>query len=203
VSAPLVSVITPTWRRHGQLLEGCVPGVQAQTHPAVEHVIVCDGPDPELAAHFACAPAPRHPLWCTQLPVHDEYLHWGAPARLAGIGLAAGDYITYCDDDDVLRPEHCALLAAALDADPGAGFAVSRMLSHQPLGDQVIGTGELAAGDVGTPMLMHRRDVLQAATWGDPDSFEDWKLVWAWLQAGIRHVRVDEITADVWPSVFR
>jgi glycosyltransferase involved in cell wall biosynthesis len=197
----LVTVITATWRRHGELTGGCIPSVREQEHPAVEHLVISDGPDPELREILA-APGPGN-LRYHELPAHDEHPHWGGPARRAGLELAAGDYIAYCDDDDRLRPRHCALLAAALDAHPEAGFAVSRMLSRQPLGDLVIGAGELAAGDVGTPMIMHRRDILDIATWGEPSAFEDWNLVWAWLSAGVPHVRVGEVTADAWPSVFR
>ena len=46
---PLVSVITPTWLRHDWLLHRCMPSVQGQTYPHIEHIIVSDGPDPELA----------------------------------------------------------------------------------------------------------------------------------------------------------
>jgi glycosyltransferase involved in cell wall biosynthesis len=200
---PKVSVITPTWRRHDLLLDRCVPSVQAQAHPGIEHIVISDGPDPELKGILMQPqPWPRR-LWYHELPVHDEALHWGGPARTAGIELAAGEYITYCDDDDALRPEHCTLLAGALDAHPEAGFAVSRMLSHTPGGDLTIGTGPLAGGDVGTPMLMHRRSVLDVAGWGSPDRFEDWNLVWAWISAGISYVRVLAETSDVWPSIFR
>jgi len=198
-----VSVITPSWRRHDMLFRA-IASVQEQTLPDVEHLVVSDGPDPLLKDQLG-RPwlLPHHRLYYHELPVHDEAPHWGAPARLAGIELAAGTYITYCDDDDVLRPEHCRLLAAALDAHPEAGFAASWMLSHSPHGDTLIGSGELAAGNVGTPMLMHRREVLDIATWGEPSAFEDWNLAWAWISAGVQYARVDEITSDVWPSVFR
>lgn len=200
-AVPQVSVITPTWGRHDLLLDRCIPSVQAQTLPATEHIVISDGPDLELTRLLLGPAYPK--LRYHELPEHDEARHWGGPARLAGIELAAGKYITYCDDDDALRPEHCAVLACALDTHPDAGFAVSRMLSHSPFGDQVIGTGELAGGDVGTPMLMHRRSVLGIASWGCPSPFEDWNLVWAWVRAGVSYVRVQAETSDVWPSVFR
>jgi glycosyltransferase involved in cell wall biosynthesis len=205
-----VSVITATWQRHAMLLDRCVPSVQAQDHPGTEHIIVSDGPDPELhkalldqMSESARRGALAHETWLYELPVHGEAKHWGAPARLAGLGYASGDYLAYCDDDDQLRPEHCRLLAAALDAAPDAGFAVSRMMQHTPFGEQLIGAGPLALGNVGTPMIMHRRSVLETAAWGEPSEFEDWNLTWAWLRAGISYVRVDEITADAHPSVFR
>ena len=42
---PLVSVITPTWQRADLLVNRCIPSVQAQDYPVVEHIIVSDGPD--------------------------------------------------------------------------------------------------------------------------------------------------------------
>lgn len=200
---PLVSVITPTWQRHKMLLRRCIPSVQAQGYPRVQQVVISDGPDPELAAKLSM---PWLDGWkdllYRELPVHDEEQHWGAAVRNAGLALAAGEYITYCDDDDSLRPSHCWLLAAALDAHPDAGFAVSRMLQHSPFGNQSIGHGELALGNVGTPMIMHRAELTEVATWAD-STYEDWELVWAWIQAGISYVRVEADTCDAWPSVYR
>jgi glycosyltransferase involved in cell wall biosynthesis len=176
--------------------------VQVQDYGGeVEHVIVSDGPDPDLRKLLA-----RN--WLDkgyyELPGHHPDPHYGHYARLAGLELVSGDYITYCDDDDSLRPEHCRVMAAALDADPGAGFAVSRMVSHDPGGSQlVIGRGPLGCGNVGTPMIMHRRSVIEHGTWGPASQFEDWELVERWIAAGIRHVNVDAETSDVWPSRFR
>ncbi|MEM9738710.1 MAG: glycosyltransferase [Pseudomonadota bacterium] len=38
----------------------------------------------------------------------------------------SGDLIWICDDDDIILPETCALLAGTLDADPGLGFAAGK-----------------------------------------------------------------------------
>lgn len=203
-----MSVITPTWRRHRLLLDRCVPSVEAQTYAPVEHVIVSDGRDEGLAWSLG-ARIGRGQLGNVtyiELPAHPEGEHWGHPGRLAGIEAALGDLITYCDDDDALRPGHCALMAAALEADPGAGFAVSRMMSHHsrdPARKQVIGWGPLAMGNVGTSMIMHRRWALEHGTWGPASWTEDWDIVERWLDAGVRYVNVDAETSDVWPSMYR
>ena len=201
--SPLVAVITPTWQRTGLLLSRCIPSVQAQDYPRVEHIVVSDGPDPDLQGKLYSPGLSGYPnLLYWWLPSRDEKQHWGHPGRAEALRWTRAPYITYCDSDDALRPEHCRLLAAALDEHPEAGFAVSMMASHSPYGEQVIGAGELAMGDVGTPMIMHRRAILEVATWDHASQFEDWELVWAWMQAGIGHVRVRVITADVWPSVY-
>jgi glycosyltransferase involved in cell wall biosynthesis len=204
MTAPLVSVCTPTWARHGLLLERCVVSVQAQAHGNVEHIIVSDGPDENLRDHFARWKPPRHPVRFTELGVHHPDPNFGHYARRRAVELAAGEYIAYLDDDDSYRPGHCALMAAALDADPAAGFAVSRMLSHGPDSSLLsIGWGSLACGNVGTPMICHRRDTLKNGTWGPPSRLEDWELVARWLDAGVPYADVDADTSDVYPSIFR
>lgn len=205
MTVPLVTVITPTWQRHELLLERCIPSVQAQGYSATEHLIVSDGPDHSLGEKLSC---PWLDGWRNvfyrELPAHDPAPHYGHLARDYGLELASGSYVTYCDDDDALRPMHCNLLAQALDENPDAGFAVSRMVSHGPSGETVIGHGELACGNVGTPMIMHRREVLDGLPgWDHAGQFEDWDLVLAWINAGVPYVRVDEETSDVWPSLWR
>jgi len=205
-AVPRVSVITPTWRRHNLLLGRCVPSVMAQSYPRVEHVIASDGPDDALAFKLGTMAGEGRaiiPFLYRELDEHPAGEHWGHYARLAAIGAARGDLITYCDDDDALRPDHCSKLAAALMANPGAGFAVSRMMSHAPVGKTAVGWGPLACGNVGSPMIMHRREVLEHGTWGPASFTEDWDLVQRWLDAGVRYVNVDAETSDVWPSRFR
>jgi GT2 family glycosyltransferase len=44
----VVTVITPTWQRHEYLFDRCIPSVMNQTYAYTEHIVVSDGPDPEL-----------------------------------------------------------------------------------------------------------------------------------------------------------
>lgn len=200
----LAAVITATWQRQGMLLTRCIPSVQAQGYPRTEHIVVSDGPDPELAAKLSQPWLDGWAnLWYRELPEHSPEPHYGHLARAEALKWTAAEVITYCDDDDTLRPMHVNRLAQALDEHPEAGFAVSRMMSHAPHGDFAIGHGPLACGNVGTPMIMHRRELLEIATWDHAGQYEDWDLVLAWINAGIQYVRVDEETCDVWPSLYR
>jgi glycosyltransferase involved in cell wall biosynthesis len=209
VSTPKISVITSTWQRHDLLLERCIPSIQAQAHPGIEHIIVSDGPDSPLEDALKTR---RHDLitafgyrtWYFELPEHDPAEHWGTQARLHGLEYASGDLIAYCDDDDSLRPEHCALLAAALADNPDAGWASSVMASHHPSGAVTdIGFGPPSIGNLGTPMIMHRREILKHGTWGSPSMFEDWDFVNQWNLADVKHVKVEKVTCDTWPSAYR
>jgi hypothetical protein len=119
--SPAVSIITSTWQRHEMLLERCIPAVDAQTLINIEHVVASDGPDPvlrkRLSGSWLTGPYWRHCEYL-ELPEHDPEPHWGSYARRAALDASCGKYVTYCDDDDALRPRHCALMAAALDEHP-------------------------------------------------------------------------------------
>lgn len=195
---PLVSVITPTWQRHDLLLGRCIPSVQVQTCNDLEHIVVSDGPDPELVRLLAERYPPwRHPpVRFAELPSHIG--SWGGPGRALGAALAQGTYIAYLDDDDAYRPVHVATLATALELHPEVGFVHSAMVAHLPSGARLKYSGPPGVM-LGTPMIMHRRELLDIATW--PSGLhEDTALVQAWMDAGVKHGAVTMTTVDVFPG---
>jgi glycosyltransferase involved in cell wall biosynthesis len=201
---PLISVITPTWLRHGLLLERCIPSVQAQTWHNVEHVIVSDGPDPELRGKLAAIAGKRFApvIRYAELPEHDPAEHWGSWCRAKALELADGEFITYCDDDDQLYARHCEVMGDLLESDTDLDWAYSEMLSHGPAADIII-AGPPAEGLIGTPMIMHRLGVLKIASWGKPSRIEDWELVREWIDAGTSFLGAGQVTSEVWPSAYR
>ena len=200
--SPVVSIITPTWQRHDYLLDRCIPSVQAQDYDFVDHVIVSDGPDPELRAKISSLEPGRHPIYFYEIPEREE-IKFGTRARRYGIEQAKGEFIGYNDDDDALLPEHCRLHAERLMASPDAGWSISRMISQTPSGPVPIGSIIPSLGNIGTPMVVHRREMLDVATWGDPGSFEDWDLFSQWLESEIHYVYLEDVTIHVWPSSYR
>lgn len=198
VKMPVISVVTPTLNRPDLLFGRCMPSVQAQTRPSVEHVIVNDGP-------YAGGPGLDSAL-LGRAPVFLSYLdrHQGrCAARRRGIELAKGDYIAYLDDDDAFRPNHLEILFEFLMQHPEAGFVYSQMASRQPNGEiRIIGGDPPAACHIGSPMILHRREILEVATWGPDDPQEDWQLVERWLGAGVKYAFLSAVTCDVWPAVY-
>jgi glycosyltransferase involved in cell wall biosynthesis len=181
-----------------------MPSVAAQPYINVEHVIVSDGPDPELAYRIAKVATWRRPgsVRFEQLPEHDPAIRWGLHARLRGIDLAKGDYIAYLDDDNAFRPEHISRLVAALEATPAAGFAYSRMQVNGRGPAYLIGSDPPFCGLIDTSQIMHRRALLDVATWQDDGAQEtiDWDLVARWMAAGVTWACVPEITADYYAA---
>lgn len=189
MNLPLVSVVTPTWGRHDELLKRCIPSVQAQTYPNVQHIVVSDGPDEELRATV-----PDDVLF-GELDRHDDGARWGHWARLAGIGLAEGDLIAYLDDDNAYRPQHLERLVEAI-ARSGADFAYSRMQVHTGGREYEIGIEPPTYGQIDTSVLMHRPALLERETWHASLPTIDWDLVRRWMAAGANWVFNDEVSVD-------
>lgn len=91
---PLVSVIVPTFKRLPYLTQ-TVRAILAQTYPTLEVLIVADGHDQDVAEFVANLRDGRAKYFAGA--------HGGRPAipRNVGIRQAQGDYIAFCDDDDV------------------------------------------------------------------------------------------------------
>ena len=87
-------------------------------------------------------------------------------------------------------------LVAALE-ETGAGFAYGKMHVHGR-GEYLIGTDPPVCGQIDTSMIIHRRELLDVATWrwhpGIPTI--DWDLVERWMAAGATWVRVPHVTSD-------
>jgi len=199
VARPLVSVVTPTWQRHDLLLGRCVPSVLAQTYLRVEHVIVSDGPDQALMDRAAAAADEwrGHRVSFRYLAEHDPAARWGHRARVFGAAVAHGELIAYLDDDNAFRPDHVAKLAAALEENPGAGFAYSQILMQGNGMSYVVGVPPPSYGQIDTSAIMHRREILNLAQWRDEGQPTiDWDITERWLQAGVGWAHVPEVTAD-------
>lgn len=185
--SPLVSVITPTWGRHKFLLGRCIPSVQAQAYPAITHIVISDGPDPELRARIPPG------IVYDELPEHDLAVRWGVRARLRALELARGEYIAYLDDDDAWHPDHVAVLARALDEHPEAGFGWAQARVHHRGEVMHLGDAEPRYGCIAMSMIFHRRQL--AAPWQDAP-MPDAEMVENWLAAGTAWVAAGEETVD-------
>ena len=183
---PRITVVTPTWQRQELLVNRCIPSVRAQQYPGeVEHIIVCDGPDPGL-------PALDGLLMLTE---HQTHGRRGLRARQYGARAASGDVLAYLDDDNAWRPQHLAALTRAL-LDSGADFAYSRALCHSDSLNYSIGTWPPVFAQIDTSVIVHRRELLDVADWRQSPGPSDWDLVSRWLTRGAKWAFVPEVTLD-------
>lgn len=195
--SPLISVITPTWQRQSLLLDRCIPSVLGQDYPAVEHVIVSDGYEPDLypaivARYGAEVAAGR--IRYDELAEHRG-ARWGHWCRLRGIEIAVGPYVAWLDDDNSFRPDHLSRLVPLLE--DGAGFAYSQVLFHSHGGNYVVGSQPPRCAQIDTSAIANRKALHDSVTWRDEgqDTIE-WDLVDRWMQAGVTWAFDETITAD-------
>jgi cellulose synthase/poly-beta-1,6-N-acetylglucosamine synthase-like glycosyltransferase len=88
----LVSVIVPTHKRLPYLTE-TVGAILAQSYPALELLIVADGHDQDFANFVSGLQNLRVKYLACQSA--------GRPSVPRNLGIAQGEYIAFCDDDDV------------------------------------------------------------------------------------------------------
>ncbi|MEF3308965.1 glycosyltransferase family 2 protein [Paenibacillus sp. GYB004] len=95
---PLVSVLTPTYNRLGELGE-LLEAVSRQTYKRLQVVVVNDNGVP---VEPVCSLYPELDIRIVNLETNRKHVR----ARNIGLQYADGEYIMPCDDDDLLVPSH-------------------------------------------------------------------------------------------------
>ena len=208
----MISVITPTHRNWPDL-QRAIASLEAQSFTDWQHVVIADGPDPELREQMHARGYGGHGRrvfaelgrnWHTFMG-GDRVMTPGSPggrggrgsrgaeAALAATHLAAGDYIAYLDADCEYHPQHLEVLHQRI-GETGADLAFAQMerfLDGQPW--DVVGNGTLAHGQADGNMVLHHASLLIWANWrwgGDAD----WDLISRWQAHGIRAEFVPQVT---------
>lgn len=154
MSEPSISVIVPTVGRVS--LAATLDALTPQLGERDEVLVVGDGPQP-LARILAQGRGLR-------------YMHtapsrsWGNAQRDYGIARARGDYVAFCDDDDIFTPDALAHIRTSAQ-----GIPMLYRMQH-PTG-LLWREPVLRHANVGTPMFVAPRDG-RLATWADsPDQY--------------------------------
>ena len=210
-SRPLVSVITPTWRRP-ELLAECVANVRAQTYRPLEHVVVSDGEDADLALRLVCMREDRESCSHYVFPFNSDVVirsvqlgrNWStfldnsfcAAPLTVGMLVARGDYQMWLADDERMAPDHVESLVGALEAS-GADFAYSRVLVYRNGQSErdgyVIGTSPPRLGEITN--VLYRTELLKHGLYPfNAGMTSDWACISRWMSYGAKHAFVDRVT---------
>jgi glycosyltransferase involved in cell wall biosynthesis len=208
----VISVITPTYQQWPDLRRA-IASLGAQVFTDWQHVIVADGPDPQLRGrlrNLGYGPSGQRVLaelgrnWHSFLGGDSAGQPPGSPgargargsravsAALVGTYLAAGEFIAYLDSDVEYLPGHLGACAEALAG--GADFAFTQMRRHldgRPW--DVIGDGTPAHGRIDGNAVVHKAELLREANWrwgGDAD----WDLISRWVAAARSWEFVPQVT---------
>ncbi|MBC7982679.1 MAG: glycosyltransferase family 2 protein [Candidatus Obscuribacterales bacterium] len=121
---PLVSVIIPTFNRALLVQQAVESVLQQRGDFQFEIVVVDDGSTPETEQALK-----RFGNAIRYVRQDNAGLN---PARNHGLRLVSGEYIALLDDDDVWLPFKTALLLAAINKFPHAGFVHSNFFIWKP-----------------------------------------------------------------------
>jgi GT2 family glycosyltransferase len=200
----LVSVITPTWQRHDLLME-CIENVRAQTYRPLEHIIVSDGPDPEVDGLIGHTLATFRENDRTYIPTRFVELgrnwstflpnNFGIGPIVAGLLLARGEYVAVWCDDERAVPHHLAAMVDLLESS-GVDFAYPVVQFYRngqsPHDGYQIGSDPPVHGQF--THYVARITAFQKAMpqWGQHPV--DWTLCQSWMANGATWARLPELT---------
>jgi hypothetical protein len=188
---PRVTVVTTVWDRV-ECLARCLRAMEHSQFTEWEQIVVADCPPPPVEAEIRRRVEAHERARLTVLPRRAN--DWGMTPAYAGLREAAGEYVAFLSDDNAYLPDHFGPLVAALDADPGLGFAYS---SCQYAARKVLRTAPPRGAliDLGQPLF--RRDTLRAnfpAGFPFKEFAWDWRVIAALMAAGVRWKHVDRPT---------
>jgi len=114
MNEPLVSVVIPTYNS-ARFLPRTLEAVLGQSHPAHEVIVVDDGSTDNTQAVIE--------PFLDRVTYHRQP-NFGGPSgpRNVGIQLAKGEFVAFCDSDDILKPDSLADAVAAFSAFPQIDF---------------------------------------------------------------------------------
>jgi hypothetical protein len=116
--ATTFSVVIPAYNAADTLGEA-IDSVLAQTRKDFEIIVIDDGSSDNTVAVVAGYADPR-------VRVYSQENAGPSAARNRGIALAAGEYVSSLDSDDLWLPDYLAEMGRALEENPRAGFAYTR-----------------------------------------------------------------------------
>lgn len=206
MNGPLVTTIIPVFNRPAMLREA-VASVLAQTHGAIEVVIVDDGSTDDTGS-VADVLAREHPS-----VIRVVHIPNGGPgvAREAGRQLARGELIQHLDSDDVLLPRKFELQLAALRDAPECGAAYGWTRYRHEDGRVEPGPWKRSGEKIDTlfpamlrsrwwdtPTPLYRRAVIdRAGAWTTLRIEEDWEYDCRIASSGVRLAYCPEWVAEV------
>ncbi len=219
---PLVSICVPLTRERVDLFLGrALPSALAQSHQAIEVVVVCDGFDPRADSRLQTIDDPRVRFgWLTQSLINpDQRRNWMSAATLShgeARRMSRGLWVTELDDDDALPLDAVeTLLAGARET--RAEITCGKIEQHHPDGSSTMIAGfppELIPDWVGlspdskirasSAALAHHalNGIARQRTedfFGLPG---DLLLLTKMVRAGVRFAAIDQVVYDYYPGTL-
>lgn len=171
---PIVAVITPTYKRDVKIIDRCVASVGSQTYDgSIIHIICSDGPEEKHVKTYVESLEDPETIYVSTGENTNSY--GGGVREHVLKNLIEQNptikYIVHVDDDNVVFPNFIQEHVNALEANPGAGFSICKIIHLGPLpqhfgnAPQVINGIPPVFQNIDTLQVMVRRDAMIKCRW--------------------------------------
>lgn len=186
MSAPLVSIVIPSWN-HAETLGSCLASIEKQTYRSIEIIVVDDGSTDGTEVQFGAR--------TFSVPYHFVRLvenRGAAAARNEGARHATGEFILFVDADEVLAPLAIEKMVSALSDHPEAAFAYSSFR----FGFKLFPALPFDAEKLRQMPFIHTTSLLRCALFPGFDEslkkFQDWDLWLTIVERGGKGIVIPE-----------
>ena len=196
----LVSIVVPC-HNGARFLADAIESALAQTHPAIETIVVDDGSVDDTPAILE--------RYADRVRVLHQQNRGPSAARNAALAVARGEYVAFLDADDRFRPEKIARQVAILDTRPDIGLVYGGWRFIDEEGRSLPGEGRprgegdmlpaLLLGNPIHPLAAVVRRALVAEVGGFEEGLrgcEEWDLFLRLSRRGMRWASVDAPLAE-------
>jgi hypothetical protein len=153
-----VTVVTPTWNRDPKIIKRCIDAVRLQTFGDWEQLVCSNGPE-EPHAKALVEGLGDHRIKYRHLAKLASKKDFGNSARRAMIAEAKGEFVVFCDDDNIFLPNFMEEMMSRLVNAPDSAFAVCDIMHFGPLTEKEVGPPPIILK--GEPVKLYHVDPLQ------------------------------------------
>jgi hypothetical protein len=190
---PVVSVITPTYRRDPKVLRRSIDCMKLQTMPIWEQLVCSDGEEEASAKQVVQeANDPRVVYYNTTGKKQNDF---GNTVRSEMLKTARGQFVLFLDDDNIILPFYLERMLQAIQ-NAGTDFAVCRIMHFGPLNESVSGKPPKVLE--GRPMKLYHIDPLQVLVRREAMLEIGWDTVVGYLSDGVTLEKLGEKFKGVW-----
>ena len=161
-----VSIITPTLRRDIRVVERCLGSVTGQTLPDWEHLVCSVGQYERDVDELVRRLGDKRRRYGH---VAKRLGHFGAGIRQKLGAVAAGEFLAFLDDDNVIFPKFAEYMVGVLEQNPDVAFAICQIVYCSPLprggGPIIINGVPPARRNIDTLQVVVRKSAMLQTGW--------------------------------------
>jgi glycosyltransferase involved in cell wall biosynthesis len=195
--SPLVSVITPTYRRDLNVVRRCLDCMKLQSIPSWEQFVCSDGEkEPYVESLIQSMGDSRIQYHFTEGKKPGDF---GNTVRSEMLKKARGKYVLFFDDDNLILPDYLQDMISALEGTDN-DFAVCNIMHFGPLMESEVGKPPKVL--TGNPVKLYHIDPLQVLVKRETMQKVGWDTEVGYLSDGVtleklgkdyKHVRVEKV----------